>query len=156
MPARTKLSPAEGRIVNSGDAPEKISGVVVGKVLRIEEGGRTMVSFGGESDGEFSAMIAGSWQLRAGSWVALMFENGDINKPIIVGPIVEPPDTSGETEKKAPISPSITARQDRVVLRCGKSSITLTRSGQIILRGAYISSRSTGVNRIRGGSVHIN
>lgn len=42
------------------------------------------------------------------------------------------------------------------MLRCGKASITLTRSGKIILRGTYISSRSSGVIRIKGGSVQIN
>ncbi|MEW5071937.1 hypothetical protein AB1P14_09365, partial [Pseudomonas aeruginosa] len=38
----------------------------------------------------------------------------------------------------------------------GKASITLTRAGKVIIRGAYLSSRSTGVNRIKGGSVQIN
>ena len=43
-----------------------------------------------------------------------------------------------------------------IVLRCGKASITLTRAGKILLRGAYIFSRSTGVNKIKGGSVQLN
>ncbi|MGV8750478.1 DUF6484 domain-containing protein, partial [Pseudomonas aeruginosa] len=43
-----------------------------------------------------------------------------------------------------------------IVLRCGKASITLTRAGKVIIHGAYLSSRSTGVNRIKGGSVQIN
>lgn len=46
--------------------------------------------------------------------------------------------------------------ENEIVLRCGESSITLTKSGKIILRGAYVLSRSTGVNRIQGGSVQIN
>ena len=43
-----------------------------------------------------------------------------------------------------------------IVLQCGKASITLTRAGKILLRGAYLLSRSSGVNRIKGGSVQIN
>ncbi len=43
-----------------------------------------------------------------------------------------------------------------ITLRCGASSITLTRAGKIIVRGKYLSSRSSGVNRIKGGSVQIN
>ena len=43
-----------------------------------------------------------------------------------------------------------------IVLRCGKASITLTRAGKVIIQGAYLSSRSSGVNRIKGGSVQIN
>jgi hypothetical protein len=46
--------------------------------------------------------------------------------------------------------------EKEIVLRCGEASITLTRAGKILLRGAYIVSRSTGVNRIKGGVVHIN
>ena len=46
--------------------------------------------------------------------------------------------------------------QESIVLRCGKASITLTADGQILLRGAYISSHSTGTQRIKGASVRIN
>ena len=49
----------------------------------------------------------------------------------------------------------LTGRKE-IVLRCGKASITLTRAGKVLLRGAYISSRSSGVNRLKGGSVQIN
>jgi hypothetical protein len=41
-------------------------------------------------------------------------------------------------------------------LRCGKSSITLTRAGKVLIEGEYISSRSSGVNRIKGGSIQLN
>jgi len=40
-----------------------------------------------------------------------------------------------------------------IVLRCGKASITLTRAGKVLIRGAYLLNRSSGVNRIKGGSV---
>jgi hypothetical protein len=43
-----------------------------------------------------------------------------------------------------------------IVLRCGKASITLTRAGKIIIRGAYLLNRSSGVNKIKGASVQIN
>ena len=49
----------------------------------------------------------------------------------------------------------MTARK-QLTLRCGKSSITLTAAGKIIIRGKYIVSRSSGVHRIKGGSVQIN
>ena len=32
----------------------------------------------------------------------------------------------------------------------------LTRAGKVLIQGAYLLSRSTGVNRIKGGSVQIN
>jgi len=46
--------------------------------------------------------------------------------------------------------------KEEIVLRCGKASIILTRAGRVIIRGAYILSRSSSVNRIQGGSVRIN
>lgn len=45
---------------------------------------------------------------------------------------------------------------DELVLKCGKASITLRKDGQLLLRGTHLSSRSTGVNRILGGSVLLN
>ena len=49
----------------------------------------------------------------------------------------------------------LTAHRD-VTIQCGKASITLTAAGKIILRGTHIVSRSSGVQRIKGGSVQIN
>jgi hypothetical protein len=49
----------------------------------------------------------------------------------------------------------ITAKK-QLTLHCGASSITLTSAGKIIIRGKYIVSRSSGVQRIKGGSVQIN
>ncbi len=45
---------------------------------------------------------------------------------------------------------------DEIVLRCGGASITLRRNGRVVIRGVYVETRSSGVNRIRGGSVRIN
>lgn len=46
--------------------------------------------------------------------------------------------------------------QDEIVLRCGKASITLRGNGRVVIRGAYVESRSEGTNRIKGGNVQIN
>src|SRR5258708_5480867 len=45
---------------------------------------------------------------------------------------------------------------EAVVLECGHASITLTSAGKVLIRGAYLSSRSSGVHRIKGASVDIN
>ena len=46
--------------------------------------------------------------------------------------------------------------EQEVVLRCGDSSITLHKNGKISIRGKYLLNRSSGVNRIMGGSVQVN
>ena len=46
--------------------------------------------------------------------------------------------------------------EEQVVLRCGDASITLHKNGKISIRGKYLLNRSSGVNRIMGGSVQVN
>ena len=95
------------------------------------------------------------------------FINGDPEKPVIVdtlhalaepSPVKEPL----ELQTEEPEDVTIDGRRitfhahEEVVLRCGKASITLTRAGKVLIRGAYLLTRSSGVNRIKGGSVQIN
>jgi len=46
--------------------------------------------------------------------------------------------------------------EEEVTLKCGKASITLTSAGKVLIKGEYVLSRSSGVNRIKGGAVQIN
>jgi hypothetical protein len=86
-----------------------------------------------------------------------MFEEGDPARPMVLG-LVERGVPNGQqpvellVDKKRVV---FTAEQE-IVLRCGKASITLTRAGKVLIRGAYVLNRSSGVNRIKGGSVQIN
>ncbi|WP_083952275.1 hypothetical protein [Rhodobacter aestuarii] len=86
---------------------------------------------------------------------------------MILGKIVAPPvpsPTPLPNLSGPPVSAEVDGREERleimgereIVLRCGKASITLTRAGKIVLRGTYICSRSSGMNRIKGGSVQLN
>lgn len=46
--------------------------------------------------------------------------------------------------------------EEEIVLKCGASSITLTKAGKIMIRGKSLLNRASGVNRILGGSVQVN
>ena len=46
--------------------------------------------------------------------------------------------------------------QERLTLRCGRASLTLLRSGRILLEGTYVETRAEGVIRLQGGSVQVN
>lgn len=50
----------------------------------------------------------------------------------------------------------VLSAQEEVTLRCGKSSITLTKAGKVFIDGEYVLSRSRGTNHVKGGSVQIN
>ena len=88
-----------------------------------------------------------------GGQIALMFENQDPALPIATGlvePLPVPGEGAGEKQRV------VVSSEDELVLRCGKASITLTKAGKILIRGAYVSSTASGTHRIRGGSVEIN
>ena len=97
-----------------------------------------------------------------GREVLVVFENGEIDKPIIVG-VIEP---HALQETPAPTTTGVKVQADgerhlieaerEIVLRCGDASITLTRAGKVIIRGNYILSRSTGYNKIKGAAIDIN
>ncbi|MET1254937.1 DUF6484 domain-containing protein [Aliikangiella maris] len=46
--------------------------------------------------------------------------------------------------------------KEEILFQCGKSSILLTKSGRIIIKGTHLVSRSTASNKIKGSSVSIN
>jgi hypothetical protein len=101
------------------------------------------------------------FQAQIGSTVVMLFEHGDPNRPIILGVLQ---DKRLDAERIAPPSVAIRADHDRfvvtaereIVLRCGESSITLTRAGKVIIIGKYVLSRSSGCNKIKGATVDIN
>jgi hypothetical protein len=45
---------------------------------------------------------------------------------------------------------------EELTIRCGKGSITIRKSGKILVRGLEIVSHAQGANRIRGGSIQLN
>lgn len=94
----------------------------------------------------------------AGRDVVLVFEDGDPARPIILGVVASagPRAASRNVEVTADGKRVSIAADQEIVLKCGDASITLTAAGKVLIRGAYVLSRSSGTNRIKGGSVQIN
>ncbi len=91
----------------------------------------------------------------AGCDVALLFEEGDPRRPLIVGRIVDP------LRKPAPAEIVSDGERSwspprRLELRCGKARIVMEKDGHITIRGTYLVSHASAANRIRGGSVNLN
>jgi len=96
-----------------------------------------------------------------GSEVLVVFDGGDSSKPIVTGFVKAVIDDNRVNLDKVEIEKDkketlVLEADKEIVLKCGKSSITLTRAGKVLIRGAYLLSRSSGINRIKGGSVHLN
>jgi hypothetical protein len=143
--------------------PLRIDGVRTGVLVGLKDAGSTpLVIFPGQPQ---AAAIPARTTVdlhgaHIGRPVVLMFDAGDPLRPIVLGclrgdsaALAEQP---GQVQIDADGERLIVSAREQLVLRCGQASITLTKAGKVLIQGAYVSSRSTGVNRVRGGSVQIN
>jgi hypothetical protein len=141
-----------------------IQGIVIGELLALDNNGVTpLVRFPGQV-GTSAVAARTSVDLRGpqiGASVILMFEHGDPARPIVLGVLHDPvgwplDGKPAQVEVDVDGQRLIIGAREQLVLRCGKASITLTKAGKVLVEGTYLSSRSTGVNRIKGGSVQLN
>lgn len=139
-------------------------GVVVGELVAIAGDGEVpLVAIPGRPSAAVPARTTVDLHsAHIGRPVVLMFEGGHAARPIIIGLLRG---SGGDwPAAKRPTQVQIDADGERLVvsaagqlaLRCGRASITLTHSGKVLIQGTYVSSRSSGANRIKGGSVQIN
>lgn len=136
---------------------------IIGELLAIAEDGKSpLVTYPGQP---------GTAALRArtvldlhgahiGQSVVLSFEGGDAALPIVMGVLRQteslPLDVPGNVQIDTDGQRVVVSAKEQLVLQCGKASITLTKAGKVLISGSYVLSRSTGVNRVKGGSVQLN
>jgi hypothetical protein len=155
---------AEVIVAQSTDTPStKLDGIVIGVLAGFDNTGVPLVVFPGNTRSEGLAARSSAVLSRddTGREVALMFENAQPDKPLIIGCIQHPEGLKRDATPKIATADvdgeRLEFKADReIVFKCGKASITLTRAGKVLIRGAYVLSRSSGANRIKGGSVQIN
>jgi len=97
----------------------------------------------------------------------LLFENGDLALPIIIG-VIATEEVQGNAPSKVVSLPQrdryvkldgerfVVAADKEIVLQCGRSSISLHADGTVVIKGRRIVSRASETNKIKGGSVAIN
>ena len=139
-------------------------GAVVGVLIGFQDEGRTpLVIFPGQL-GDVAVPARSTQDVHGahiGREVVLLFEEANPLRPIIVGCLQRAdgwplPAQSGTVEVEADGARMIVSAKEQLVLRCGKANITLTKAGKVIIQGTYLSTKSTGVVRIKGGSVQLN
>lgn len=141
-----------------------VHGVVTGTLLALADNGQTaLVNFPGQPEGTAlrARSVVDLHGRHMGQDVVLMFEQGDVHKPIVMGVLRGQSgwsldDKPATVEVDADGQRMIVSAKDQLVLRCGKASITLTESGKVLIDGTYVLTRATGMNRIKGGSVQLN
>jgi|SRR5215471_5473320 len=139
-------------------------GVVVGELIALDDQGRTPLVLYPGQPGQAAVRAQSIVDLHGehiGRRVLLMFESSGDGSPIIAGvlrdePGWKHPDVPSHYEVQADGERFIVTAKEQLVLRCGMASITLTKDGKVLIQGTYLSSRSSGVHRIKGGSVQIN
>ena len=128
---------------------QRIEGVMIG-VLTALDAGRPVVAVGGGTLPARSLVpLDGA---LVGAEVAVLFEEGDPTRPLVLGRLVEPagPEVLRDGERVR-----VTAAE-RIELRVGKASIVMEKDGRITIRGSYVTSHASATMRIRGGSVNLN
>jgi len=163
-----------GRIV-AGSRPDRIEVAFDGAAGPGPFVARSMVALDAEA-------LARAARERQGA--VLAFERGDPARPVLLGLLATPspspiidgaieetrrsasrgragapaaaPQRNGEVEARLDGKRVVLEAREEIVLRCGDASITLRRDGKLMVKGAYVETRATGVNRIKGGAVKIN
>jgi len=134
--------------------PSEVGGFCVGQIVHITKEGRALVDYAGNPVGPMEArsVIDGASDhdnhTQENIPVLLVFENGDPMLPIIVGIVRETFYHPISLEKtalsvKPPREAILDGRKvaldakEEIVLRCGKSSVTLRKDGKIVVKGGF-------------------
>jgi hypothetical protein len=131
--------------------------VALGRIVAVEASGLPLVTVDGDPDTE---------PVRAAATVPVTERNVGSSVTLLLPSDGSPPIVNGVVRAAAPVADGVQVVLDgerllleadrEIVLQCGKSSITLTREGKVVIRGADLLEASTGRHRIKGGTVEIN
>lgn len=154
--------------------------IIIGTIAGVDGQGQPLVDYPENPTGQplVAMTTLGITAVHLGRNVALLFAKGDPHSPVIMGLIhsplhdlilaydsknnEQPTDGPSATSSLKVDDVTIDGRRvvlegrEEVVIKCGEASITLTKAGKILIRGNYLLNRSSGVNRIMGGSVQVN
>lgn len=166
---------ADAKIERIRESGEDFTTHRTGRIADVDRDGRALVTFPGSHGVAVRARSTVTQPLAAGERpedqigleVLLVFEEGDPNRPVVVGilgdrlrPESRPPEVSldlaGERDVVVDGCRVVFDAQREIVLRCGRSQIVLREDGKVVVRGTHLVSRATGPNKIKGGSISLN
>lgn len=143
------LAEMEGLVNLAGE------GVAIATFAGFSNAGRFLVILKDDLQPVTALSTVGLGSEDAGAQIVVAFENGDAQRPIIIGRLKEQSQQSTPTFKVD--GERLVLRAEREIeLHCGEASIILTKAGKVLIRGNYVLSRSRGANKIKGAFVDIN
>jgi hypothetical protein len=136
---------------------DRIEGVAIGIFLGFDNDSPLVVFPGNPSEQAVPAKtLTELTSDMVGAEVALLFQEGDPLRPLIVGRIVDPARKT-QAPRIVRDGQRVTITGDeRIELRCGKATIIMEKDGRIIIRGTYVTSHASATNRVRGASINLN
>jgi len=141
--------------MNLGSLQLQLQGILVLEIAGADSDGGPLVRKG---PGEDPQPVRALWMRTVPDWEAcvglraVVAVQEDDDRPILLGLLDPPPQASAEV---APKSLRIESEEE-LIIECGKAKIAMRADGRIEIRGGHLISRSSGPNKIKGASVHIN
>lgn len=134
---------------------QSLGGVIIGMLMGFKEGKPQVVFPENPAAHAIDARaLARLGPDDVGSQVALLFEDGRRDRPLIIGRILHPEPISKSVVRDGELV-SIVANE-RIELRVGKAAIIMEKDGHITIRGSELVTHASGSNRIRGASIDLN
>lgn len=129
--------------------------VTVARFVGFDDADRFLVARTASEPPMAAASVVALHASEAGIGVVIALQDGEAMRPIILGRL---------HERRAAAQAVVRTDGDRLVLRaereielrCGDASIVLTKAGKVLIKGAYVCSKSSGANRVRGAFVELN
>lgn len=144
---------------------DRVNGVVIGLLLGFRDGAPLVVFASNERDHAIAARsLTHLGPDDVGSEVALLFEDGRKDSPLIVGRIMDPvrlpvvvqPVVAQPVVVTDEDQPIVIKSRRSMEFRCGKASITMKADGTVTIRGTQILTRAERTNRVQGATVALN
>jgi len=124
------------------------TGVRIATLAGLDAAGRPLVGVADQTPIPARSLVPVERDMT-GREVAVVPISGDPCLLLILGVIQPPLLLAGD-------GTCVIEAERELVLRCGKSSLTLTGDGRVTVRGKQILSRAEGQNRVQGASVQLN
>ncbi|MDQ2065685.1 DUF6484 domain-containing protein [Xinfangfangia sp. CPCC 101601] len=133
------------------------TGVVIGMILGFQDGA-ALVVFPGNPEAEAipARSLARLGADDLGAEVAILFEDGNPMRPLIIGKLIDPAPSEVAPKLVADGQLLRLTAKERIELRVGRASILMEADGRITIRGTDVISQASRSNRIRGGSINLN